>query len=101
MTDTTFSNIGCFTCVICYRMYTIVQSITIGSCSFKKVVSGRNGIVSVLNTGKYYDIDYNGGRMDVNVNGKLISGYAKSKNFTIKYSSFYDVKFSGSLLDVL
>ena len=79
LTNTTFSNIGCFTCVICYRMNLIVQNIEIDSCSFEQLVSGGNGILSILNTGRFDKIDANGGYMSILVGKTVTSGYAPSK----------------------
>ena len=98
LTSSTFSNIGCFTCVICYSMNTIVQNIEIDSCSFQQLVSGGNGIISILNTGGYNTIDLNGGTMNVNVNGEITSAYAYPKSLNINYVNFYDVTYAGSLL---
>ena len=79
LTNTTFSNIGCFTCVICYRMNLIVQNIEIDSCNFEQLVSGGNGILSILNTGRFDKIDKNGGYMSILVGKTVTSGYAPSK----------------------
>ena len=65
--------------VICYRMNLVVQNIEIDSCSFEQLVSGGNGILSILNTGRYDKIDKNGGFVSVLVGQTVRRGFAPSK----------------------
>ena len=79
-------------------MSNIVQNIKIDSCSFQQLVSGGNGIISILNTGGYNSIDLNGGTINVNVNGEITSAYSNPKILNITHVNFNDVTYAGSLL---
>ena len=96
--NTTFQNIGCATCVICYKMENIVQNIKIYSSTFSQITTSADGIIKIINTGGFNYNEANGGYINVISNGKTILGYMLPIMTYLSNLKFYDVTYGGYLL---
>ena len=98
ITGSTFSKIGTLFNLIYYKMESVVQNIEISDCTFTDIVANGNGLISILNLGKYSSLDTNGGWSIVTINSVKKLGWVYARSVSLKTLSFTNVFYGGSII---